>query len=119
MAKIFLDRLARRIDRATSGRIGDFTLSCKHFFSGAAVYADGRICASLTPAGFAIKLPKASRDRLLRQRCAKPLKYFAGGAIKKEYVVLPDALIDDPRRLRRWLEVSVTYVLRASPRRCS
>ena len=111
MAKTFLDQLARMIDRATSGQIGHVTLACKHFFSGAAVYANGRICASLTPVGFAIKLPKKSRDSLLRERGARPLRYFINGPVKKEYVVLPETLIDDPRRLKRWLEVSVAYVL--------
>jgi TfoX/Sxy family transcriptional regulator of competence genes len=114
MAKIFLDRLIRMIDQATSGQIGDVTLSCKDFFSGAAVYANGRICASLTPVGFAIKLPKESRDSLLRHRGAKPLRYFANGPVKKEYVVLPKALLADPSRLRGWLEISVAYVLRSS-----
>jgi TfoX/Sxy family transcriptional regulator of competence genes len=116
MAKIFLDQLTRMIDQATSGQIGDVTLSCKHFFSGAAVYANGQICASLTPAGFAIKLPKESRDTLLKHRGATPLRYFADGPLKKEYVVLPTALIVDPSSLRGWLEISVAYVLR-SPNR--
>ena len=116
MAKIFLEQLTRMIDQATSALVGDVTLSCKHFFSGAAVYANGRICASLTPAGFAIKLPKKSRDALLKQRGAKPLRYFVNGPVKKEYVVLPKALIVDSSSLRGWLEISVAYVLR-SPHR--
>src|SRR5712691_11231311 len=116
MAKIFLDQLTRMIDRAVSGWIADVTVECKHFFSGAAVYANGRICASLTPAGFAIKLPKRSRDTLLRQLGARPLKYFANGPVKEEYVVLPTALMVDPSSLRGWLEISVAYVLRSSNR---
>ena len=116
MAKIFLDQLTRLIDRATSGRIADVNLECKHFFSGAAVYANGRICASLTPVGFAIKLPKESRDMLLKRRGVKPLRYFAKGPVKKEYVVLPKALIRDTNGLRRLLEVSIAYVLHSSKR---
>ena len=111
MAKIFLDQLTRLIDRATSGRIADVNLECKHFFSGAAVYANGRICASLTPVGFAIKLPKESRDMLLKRRGVKPLRYFAKGPVKKEYVVISKALIDDANGLRGLLEISVAYVL--------
>ena len=38
------------------------TIECKHFFSGAAAYADGRIFISLTPAGLALKLVAAGRD---------------------------------------------------------
>ena len=116
MAKIFLGQLSRIIDRATSGRIGDVTVECKHFFSGAAVYANGRICASLTPVGFAIKLPKDSRDILLKRRGVKPLRYFAKGPVKKEYVVLPKALIGDPNGIRGLLEISVAYVRRSSTR---
>jgi len=116
MAKIFLDQITRMIDRATSGRIVDVTVECKHFFSGAAVYANGRICASLTPVGFAIKLPKGSRDILLKRRGVKLLRYFAKGPVKKEYVVLPKALFSDPNGLRGWLEISVAYVLRSSKR---
>src|SRR2546425_12019898 len=112
MAKIFLDQLTRMIGRATSGRIGDVTVECRHFFSGAAVYANGRICASLTPVGFAIKLPKESRDMLLKRRGVKPLRYFANGPVKKEYVVISKALIDDANGLRGLLEISVAYVLR-------
>lgn len=116
MAKLFRDQLTRMIDRATSARIGDVTVECRHFFSGAALYANGRICASLTPVGFAIKLPKESRDSLLKQRGVKPLRYFAKSPVKKEYVVLPKALIGDPNSLRDLLEISVAYVLRASKR---
>ena len=114
MAKIFLDQLARMIHRATSGRIGDVSVECRHFFSGAAVYANGRICVSLTPAGFAIKLPKESRDVLFKRRGVKPLRYFAKGPVKKEYLVLPKALIRDRNCLRGLLEISVAYVLRPS-----
>lgn len=114
MAKIFLDQLARMIDRVTSGRIGDVTVECKHFFSGAAVYANGRICASLTPAGFAIKLPKESRDVLSKRRGVKPLRYFAQGPVKKEYLVLSQALIRDRSALRELFEISVAYALRSS-----
>src|SRR5437867_10763997 len=109
MAKIFLDQLSRIIDRATSGRIGDVTVECKHFFSGAAVYADGRICISLTPVGFAIKLPEGARNLLLNEKGAKPLCYFPKGPIKEDYVVLPSAMLKDVKALRRWVKVSVEY----------
>jgi len=114
VAKIFLDQLSRIIDRTTSGRVGSVRVECKHFFSGAAVYASGRICASLTPVGFAIKLPKESRDILLKRRGVKPLRYFAKGPVKKEYVVLPKALSGDPNSLRGLLEISIAYVLHPS-----
>ena len=111
MAKEHLERLAALIGLATSGRFGDVKLECKHFFSGAAVYANGRICISLTPVGFAIKLPEESRSTLLKQKGAKHLQYFPEGPIKKDYVVLPKTILKDMRTLRRWVRVSIEYVL--------
>ena len=61
MAKKYLQQLSALIKQSTSGKFKDIKLECKHFFSGAAVYADGEICITLTPVGFAIKLPEESR----------------------------------------------------------
>lgn len=87
------------------------SLEIKHFFSGAAVYADGRICISLTPAGFALKLPDDLRARLMKEKGTKNLQYFPGAPIKKDYVVLPQRLLDDRDRLCFWVEKSIEYVL--------
>ena len=111
MAKEHLERLAALIGLATSERFGDVKLECKHFFSGAAVYANGRICISLTPIGFAIKLPEESRNTLLKQKGVKHLRYFPNGPIKKDYVVLPKTMLKDVRTLRHWVRISIEYVL--------
>ena len=111
MAKQHLERLTVLIRQATLGRFKDAKLECKHFFSGAAVYANGRICISLTPVGFAIKLPEESRNTLLKQKGARRLRYFPKGPIKKDYVVLPKTMLTDMRTLRRWVRVSIEYAL--------
>ena len=110
MAKKYLDRLIAIVHRTTAKTVRGGRLECKHFFSGAALYVNGTICASLTPAGFAIKLPEASRAELLRTRRARRLRYFAAGPIKKEYVALARAIVANPAQLRRWLIASITYV---------
>ncbi len=110
MAEEYLEQLAALLDKAAPGEIkGD--LECKHFFSGAAVYAQGRICMSLTPVGFAIKLPEESRDTLIEELGAKPLRYFPKGPIKKDYVVLPKVALNDIKALRNWVKISVEYVV--------
>jgi len=111
MTKEYLQQLTALIRQPTSGRFKDVKLECKHFFSGAAVYADGRICISLTPVGFAIKLPKESQDILMNEKGAKHLRYFPEGPVKKEYVVLPNAMLRDKKTLRRWVKVSIEYAL--------
>ena len=110
MAEEYLVRLSVLVDKAAPGKIKS-NLECKHFFSGAAVYAQGRICMSLTPAGFAIKLPAESRNTLIKEQGAKQLRYFPKGPIKKDYVVLPKAVLNDIKALRNWMNVSIEYVV--------
>lgn len=111
MAKEYLEKLSSLMEQATARRFKDVDIECKHFFSGAAVYADGRICISLTPVGFAIKLPENSRDLLLKEKGTKSLCYFSKGPIKKDYVVLPKAMLNDIKVLRSWVKITVEYVL--------
>ena len=87
------------------------SLEIKHFFSGAAVYAAGRICISLTPAGFALKLPEALRDKLMKEEGTKNLQYFPKAPVKKDYVVLPQRMLDDRDTFCFWVEKSIEYVL--------
>jgi TfoX/Sxy family transcriptional regulator of competence genes len=99
------------MEQLGSGSFKGVKLECKHFFSGAAVYARGRICMSWTPVGFAIKLPEASRSILVKQQGAKYLRYFPQGPIKKDYVVLPRSMLKETKTLRRWAKASTEYVL--------
>ena len=86
-------------------------VECKHFFSGAALYAEGGIFATLTPVGLALKLPPKRRYALLRVG-GKPLRYFPKAPIKKDYVVLPEATLAAAGRLAPLLEESLNYSLR-------
>ena len=110
MAKEYLDELSALIDKTVSGRFKNIRLECKHFFSGAALYANGKICISLTPVGFAIKLPEESRSILLKQKGTKPLRYFPEGPIKKDYVVLPKAILNDAKVLRQWVKLGLKCI---------
>ena len=118
MAKEYLDKLSIIMDQATAHRVKEIELECKHFFSGAALYyADGRICISLTPAGFALKLSESNREILLKEKGTKNLRYFPKGPIKKDYVVLPKAILNDAKALRLWVKRSIEYAL-TPPRLC-
>ena len=115
MAKKYLQQLTALIRQSASGRFKGVKLECKHFFSGAAVYANGRICISLTPVGFAIKLPEESQNILMREKGAKHLQYFPKAPIKKDYVILPKAMLKNMKALRHWVKVSIEYVLSLPP----
>lgn len=111
MATEYLEQLTDLLQKTTPAKNKGVKLEYGHFFSGAAVYANGRICMSLTPAGFAIKLPEKSRNALLKQKGVKRLRYFPNGPIKKDYVVLPKTMLKDARTLRHWVRISIEYVL--------
>jgi len=111
MAKEYLEKLTEILNRATARRFLNVKFECKHFFNGAAVYADGRICISLTPAGFAIKLPEEPRNILLQKKSTKRLRYFPKAPIKRDYVVLPDSMLRDTKTLRSLIKLTVEYVL--------
>jgi DNA transformation protein len=110
-ANEYLQQLTALMKQLTARGFTGVKLECKHFFSGAAVYADGRICMSLTAVGFAIKLPGESRNALMNEQGAKPLRYFPKGPIKKEYVVLPKSMLKNMKALRRWAKASIEHAL--------
>jgi len=106
MVKIYLDKLIDLMDRIKL----DERYVVKHFFSGAAVYVDGKICITLTPKGLAFKLPLKERDRLLKLKGFRRLRYFPKAPVKKEYVVLNGDKINNIVLVRRLVKVSVGYV---------
>ncbi len=112
MAKEYLDKLSAFIDKTMADCLDGVQLECRHFFSGAALYADDRICISLTPVGLALKLPEETRNRLLTNKIVVPLKYFPNGPIKKDYVLFPDGIRNTGNEdLDKYVKESVEYVL--------
>ena len=107
MAEPYLRELQAIVERSCEPL--EETVSCKHFFAGAAAYADGRIFMTLTSGGLALKLPEDARD-VLFSRGAKPLRYFPKSPVKKAYVLQPDQLVDDAAGLKRWISRSIEFV---------
>ena len=91
--------------------ITEATLECKHFFSGAALYANGKNCASLGPAGFSLKLPECRRLVLIGDGLESEFRFFPKGPVKREYVLLADRVVNDEMALNEVLRESVAYVL--------
>ncbi len=91
-----------------AGKFEGISFEYKHFFSGAALFANGKICMTLTPVGLAMKLPEQYRESLVKEG-AKKLRYFPGAPVKKEYAVLPRKLIDDQSTLNNIIEVCVNF----------
>jgi len=103
-----LTSLRSLLDRAVSRHELGIEFECKHFFSGAAAYANGRIFMTLTSVGLALKLPLASQAVLIGKG-AKPLRYFPTGPVKKDYVVVPKPMASDADALAPWVAESVLF----------
>jgi TfoX/Sxy family transcriptional regulator of competence genes len=95
MAKIYFERVSELIKELNIENETTAQIEIRHFFSGAAIYANSIICASWSPEGLAFKLPERETTRLIETGKAKPLKYFEKGNIKKGY-----ALFEDPEKLK-------------------
>lgn len=111
MAKAYYERLSALMAGIAPDMSTKANLEVKHFFSGAAVYADGRICISLTPAGLALKLPGGLRSELMQKEGAQHLRYFPNAPIKKDYVILPEWMVEKSESLSFWVDQSINYVL--------
>jgi TfoX/Sxy family transcriptional regulator of competence genes len=94
----------------------EVAIECKHFFSGAAAYANGRIFMTLTPVGLALKLPERARAALMKKG-ATPLRYFPKAPVKKDYVLIPDTLAADEAALASWTEDSIRFSQEAAKAR--
>ena len=110
MAEPYLGQLSDLVEALGLGEQPGADLECRHFFAGAALYADGKICASLTPVGFAVKLPLGVREVMLAEGRGRPLRYFDEGKVKKEYVLLPEGFTASSA-LAELLLTSFRYVL--------
>ncbi len=105
MAQPFLENLKVLASQHLKEQSG---IECKHFFSGAALYANGLICASLTPVGLAFKLPDDLYSELIESGAASPLRYFAKSPVKKGYVLFPDFDDLDSSSLTRYFRDAVS-----------
>jgi len=106
MAKIYLDKLTSLISELGIEQQLSEQLTVKHYFSGAALYVEGSICASWSPSGLAFKLSDEEVSDLISNNKASPLKYFEKGNVKKGY-----ALFEAPEQaeINLWRE----YFLKA------
>ena len=91
MAKKYFEKLTSLVSELNINNEVSSKIEIKHFFSGAALYANESICASWSPSGLAFKLPENKVRKLIKEGKAIPLKYFPKGHVKKGY-----ALFENP-----------------------
>ena len=101
MAKEYFQKLNELVSNLGLEELSDAQLDVKHFFSGAALYANGSICCSWSPMGLAFKLPNGEAESLIEKGQAMPLQYFENGHVKKGY-----AMFQNPHEYKqgKWLK---------------
>ncbi len=85
-------------------------ITYKAVFGAVAAYANGNIFMPCGKFGLALKLPEERCQTMLADGRGSPLKYFEKGHVKRSYVVLSDALIDDRERLNKVIGESINFV---------
>ena len=111
MAKEYFEKLSALIRDLKIEDEVDLLMEVKHFFSGAALYADKTICASYSPVGLAFKLPDSEVRKLIRSGQAKPLKYFPNGRVKKGYALFENPNQINPHQLKKQFVMAAKHVL--------
>jgi TfoX/Sxy family transcriptional regulator of competence genes len=92
----------------------------RSMFGGIGVYANDRMCVSLSDIGLALKLAPADQEMLLKRKGAKRLQYEPSMPPSKSYIVVPDTILADRKELGHWLGLSAAHVAAApaaKPRR--
>jgi len=78
----------------------------KMMFGYPAAFVNGNMFMSLFGTALILRLPEDARQELIAAggRLFEPMK----GRPMREYVAVPDAMLDDPRTLKPWVERSLT-----------
>jgi len=85
----------------------------KPMFGGIGVYANDKMCVSLSDIGLAVKLAPAEQEALLKLKGAKRLQYEPSQPPSKTYIVVPEAMLADRKALGHWLAVSAAHAAAA------
>ena len=76
---------------------------------------NGHMFTYLNPSGtLALRLPEREREAFLKKY--KTTLFEAYGAVMKEYVTVPDALLKNTKELRKYLEMSYRYLKTLKPK---
>jgi TfoX/Sxy family transcriptional regulator of competence genes len=78
-------------------------LSFRPMFGGIFGYAAGQAFASISNVGLALKMTGADHAALSQEPGVKPLQYESSDPPSKTYLLLPEAFLTDPDRLRIWI----------------
>jgi TfoX/Sxy family transcriptional regulator of competence genes len=89
MGQSSVEEMQCQLDAAAEAFVQEDELVFKPMFGGSCAYVKGRVFASLSNAGLALKLSPHDQAELLKVAGAKRLQYEADAPVSKQYVVVP------------------------------
>ncbi len=111
MSQTSLEELQNQLSAAAETLTLDMELTFRAMFGGVSGYAAGRVFASLSDVGLALKLPPDAQNELLAQPGAKRLQYDPDSPPSKQSIVVPPEMQSQPEVLAVWVRRSVDYVM--------
>jgi TfoX/Sxy family transcriptional regulator of competence genes len=105
------DWLISLFDSAVEG----LPLQRRKMFGYPAGFANGQMCCGLFGKQFFLRLGESDRGELLRIEGASAFDPM-GGRPMREYVVLPDSMLEEQDELQSWLVRSIGYTRSLPPR---
>jgi TfoX/Sxy family transcriptional regulator of competence genes len=75
---------------------------------------NGNMFTLLHESRLAIRLPEEEREKFLKKYKTK--LYEAYGAVMREYVAVPDALLENTKELKKYLDLSYEYAKTLKPK---
>lgn len=109
MAKVYFDKLNTLVAAFDISDLNKNDIEVKHFFSGAALYFDKKLCVSWSPLGLAFKLPNRKVESLISSGEAIPLKYFPKGHVKKAYVLFPNPEEKSAKHWQKYFRIAIKH----------
>jgi hypothetical protein len=77
---------------------------------------NGHMFSCLHPPGtLALRLPEEEREKFLAK--FKTRLFESYGVVQKEYVTVPDKLLEDTKTLKKYFEISLRYVQTLKPKK--
>lgn len=110
MSQTTLEEMQDQLSAAVEALNLDGGLSFKAMFGGVSGYMEGRVFASLSNRGLALKLSTDDQAALLQEPGAQRLRYEPDAPESKQYIVVPGAMQTDAEALAAWVKRSAEYV---------
>jgi TfoX/Sxy family transcriptional regulator of competence genes len=97
--------LVATFDAAITGKPG---VVRRQMFGYPAAFLNGNLLAGLFQDHMMVRLSQADRAKAIAEAGGVP--FAPGGRPTREYVVLPEAIVADTRKLGSWLKRAIAYV---------